>query len=195
MGFTLFEFGPAGSLGDCTDRHLLVDASARTGTDSQPILEAHGSVTQYRFENENSMLAAWKTLVAENTPEIIFIATRDFPQCSQSECAGGAMLFVPVKRRQDLDRVAFHAHWLSHGPLIMEVIPGLLGYVQHHVTPSLYDYGISEYDGVARFWFTDIEEVAQLPLSQPEQFARIVADEASFLAHPIENYIGRRPES
>ena len=196
MSFTLFEFGmvntgPSGG----TDCHLIVDASARAGTESKPISNPHSCVVQYRFEDEGTMLTSWRSLSAQRAAGTLFIATRDYTQCEQPEHAGGAMLFTPVRRRPDLNRDAFHAHWHSHGPLILEVIPGLLGYVQHHVTPSLYEHGMSDYDGVARFWFADIEAVAQLPLTQPAQFARIVVDEGNFLALPIENYIGQRPGS
>lgn len=194
MGFTLFEFGMSNSIaGSGADCHLIVDASRRTGTESQPIANAYTSVVQNRFDNETAMLAAWKVFNSNRSEGTLFIATRDYPQRVEVEKPAGAMLFVPVQRRPDLDRNAFHAHWHSHGPLILEVLPGLLGYVQHHVTPSLYQSGLSDYDGVARFWFADIEAVSQLPLSQPEQFARIVDDEEKFLTLPIENYVGQRP--
>jgi hypothetical protein len=196
MSFTLFEFGTAGdSATIATDRHLIVDASARAGTVSEAIPNPPVSVSRYCFEDEGAMLRSWQGLVAERPAGTLFIATRDYPQIEQPERAGGAMLFVPVQRRPDLDRDAFHAHWHSHGPLILEILPGLLGYVQHHVTPPLYEHEASDYDGVARFWFADLNAVAELPVTHPDQFARIVADEGNFLALPIENYVGHRAES
>ena len=172
------------------DCHEITMAASRTGPTSSEIVDPPRFIIQQRFKDEATMQQAMAVVPEWAGEGAISVPIQDFPQCEQPELPREPMLFVPVKPKDGLDKDEFHARWHSHGPLIQELVPGVRGYVQHHVSPSCEAFNSSGYDGVARFWFDDIQAVLDLP--KTDRFDRIVQDEDSFLSGPLENYVGHR---
>jgi uncharacterized protein (TIGR02118 family) len=95
--------------------------------------------------------------------------------------AGAAKLIAFLNRRPDLEPATFREYWRGrHGPLAAQV-PGIVRYVQCHVTPGIYRAGREPlYDGVPISWFRDAETL-RASGSTP-QYEAVRRDEANFLA-------------
>jgi uncharacterized protein (TIGR02118 family) len=126
------------------------------------------------------------------TPETSrLIPTRTFIQRDLPPVADDPRkLFTPVRERPDRSRAAFHDHWHSHGPLILDKVPGVRGYHQNHTVDAGYEEDPDCWGGVAEFWFDSLDAVSALPETDPKSFSAITADELAFLGPvPIENYV------
>ena len=153
-------------------------------------------IRKIAFTHESDMLAMRSQLdkcSANGTApaQTRVIATETFEQRCLPHGQDMRTLFVPVHKRHGMPREAFHAHWFGHAKLILEVVPGIRGYLQHHTTKRAYECDSDSWDGVAQFWFDSLDAVEGLPRTDPESFARVAADELAFLGSvPLENYVG-----
>jgi hypothetical protein len=91
-----------------------------------------------------------------------------------------------VKRKEGMDRDAFHEHWLNnHGPLIRntpELSKYVLRYEQNHRTDrdSERDRGSAGHDGVTIQWFENMQAFIGF-CTDPAYHELIAPDEAKFL--------------
>lgn len=95
-----------------------------------------------------------------------------------------------VKRRPDLDVVAFQKHWREiHGPL-GAAIPPVLRYVQCHTRAAAYRGGRTPiYDGLALTWFADTDAMRRS--AETPEYRATRADEANFVAAELDFIITR----
>lgn len=98
-----------------------------------------------------------------------------------------------IKRRPDLDRAAFRAHYEDvHAPLAIEtLLEGTLRYVRHHLRDEL--AGSPGFDVVTAFWYPD----AGAALGVQQRLAgpvgeRIRRDEESFMDRPANGFFAVR---
>lgn len=89
-----------------------------------------------------------------------------------------------LKRRPDLDRAAFRAHYEStHAPLALPLMTGLVRYVRYHIEEDL--RGAVGFDVLSGFWYRDAEAVAaMMERLQGEEGEAILADELEFMDKP-----------
>ncbi|HIM03187.1 MAG TPA: hypothetical protein EYG46_19600 [Myxococcales bacterium] len=91
-----------------------------------------------------------------------------------------------VRRKEGMDRDAFHEHWLNHhGPLIRntpELSKYVLRYEQNHRTDrdSERDRGSAGHDGVTIQWFENMQAFIGF-CTDPAYYELIAPDEAKFL--------------
>lgn len=109
------------------------------------------------------------------------LVTEEVVVVDGAEPAGGVKLIAFLNRRSDLDAEAFRAYWRDrHGPLAAKV-PGIVRYVQCHVTPGIYRAGREpKFDGVPISSFADAE--ALRASGSTPQYEAVRRDEANFLA-------------
>ena len=89
-----------------------------------------------------------------------------------------------IKRRDDLDRDAFRAHYESvHAPLALPLLTGLERYVRHHVTRER--VGALAHDVLTAFWYRDREATrAVFAAIEGEAGRAIREDELTFMDKP-----------
>ena len=89
-----------------------------------------------------------------------------------------------LKRRPDLDRTAFRAHYeTTHAPLALPLMTGLVRYVRYHIEEDL--RGAVGFDVLSGFWYRDAEAVAaMMERLQGEEGEAILADELEFMDKP-----------
>lgn len=192
----------AGTLGGLAGIRLneVLSCVDRLGTVSKTLEDPRFDyIGELEFATADSMLTAWRTLrdfSAPGLPSLLdrqnsrLIATEVFVQRDLPIGDDPRIQFVPVREMPGGSRQAFHKHWFGHGPLILENVPGLRGYLQNHTPDAVYREDPDAWGGVAQFWFDSVDAVAALPDTHPMNFARIVQDELAFLGPvPIENYI------
>ena len=97
--------------------------------------------------------------------------------------------FVILRKKLDMSTQEFWNYWETvHGKLIAE-IPGLLKYIQYHVSSETTDETNAPIDGIAELWFES--EAAQKQAYQTEEYKAVVADEPnlfemnSHFVHPV----------
>ena len=97
-----------------------------------------------------------------------------------TEAPGALKLIALLTRKPGLAPGEFQRHWREvHGPLVARS-PGVRRYVQSHARLGGYSAGRTPpYDGVALLWFDD--EAARRSASETPEYARAVADGASFV--------------
>jgi hypothetical protein len=86
-----------------------------------------------------------------------------------------------IKRRADLDRAGFRAHYERvHTPLALPHLAGLERYVRYHVEEDL--HGEVGFDVLTAFWYRDAVAVERiLALLESEEGAPIREDELRFM--------------
>jgi uncharacterized protein (TIGR02118 family) len=86
-----------------------------------------------------------------------------------------------IKRRPDLDRAAFRAHYEDvHVPLALPFLTGLIRYVRHHVVANR--YGTSDFDVLTCFGFSDKAATDRVfALLEAEEGKAIREDERRFM--------------
>lgn len=97
--------------------------------------------------------------------------------------------FVILRKKPEMTRQEFWDYWENiHGQLIAK-IPGLIKYVQYHVTSELTDPLDDPIDGIAELWFESVEE--QVRAYSTEEYKAVVNDEPnlfemnSHFVHPV----------
>lgn len=97
-------------------------------------------------------------LIREKT-EYIFTTEHQLietPVQELTEDAGIKSMFL-TRRKPDLTVEEFQSHWREKHAKLIPGTPGLLGYSQCHVLPSLYKNENPPYDGVAELWWPDLD--------------------------------------
>lgn len=155
-------------------REPVYDGVAEAWFDDGEALRVSGASREYdavKADEQNFIDAA--SIASVITEEVVVV--------SGPEAKGAAKLIAFLNRRPDLDPESFRAYWRAqHGPLAAKV-PGIVRYVQCHVTPGIYRAGREPiYDGVPISWFADPESL-RASGSTPE-YEAVRADEANFLA-------------
>ena len=89
-----------------------------------------------------------------------------------------------IKRRPDLDRVAFRNHYeTKHAPLALPHMTGLVRYVRYHIEEDL--VGEIEFDVLSAFWYRDAEAVAEVMETLGGEAGKpILEDELEFMDKP-----------
>ncbi|MEM9242835.1 MAG: EthD domain-containing protein [Pseudomonadota bacterium] len=97
--------------------------------------------------------------------------------------------FVILRRKPEMSVEEFWNYWENiHGPLIAK-IPGLIKYIQYHVTSERLDEVDEVIDGIAELWFDSDE--AQKKAYQSAEYQAVVDDEPnlfemnSHYVHPV----------
>jgi uncharacterized protein (TIGR02118 family) len=96
--------------------------------------------------------------------------------------------FFILRRKPGLCAEEFHAYWRDqHGPLVAG-LPGLVRYVQHHVSSvPRPEYAEEEppIDGIVETWWESPEALARV--QQSPELAAVIADEVHFMGHSNRN--------
>jgi uncharacterized protein (TIGR02118 family) len=89
-----------------------------------------------------------------------------------------------IKRRPDLDRVAFRNHYETrHAPLALPHMKGLERYVRYHVVEDL--FGEVAFDVLSAFWYRDQESIAHMMEVLGSDVGKpILEDELTFMDKP-----------
>jgi uncharacterized protein (TIGR02118 family) len=89
-----------------------------------------------------------------------------------------------IKRRPDLDRVAFRNHYeTTHAPLALPYMKGLTRYVRYHIIEDL--FGEVAFDVLSAFWYRDRESVAHMRAVLAGELGEpILEDELKFMDKP-----------
>jgi uncharacterized protein (TIGR02118 family) len=108
----------------------------------------------------------------------------------------GVKLFCPVRRRPDLDRDAFLAHWLDvHVPIARAHHPGLTRYHTNVVEHRLGDGAV--WDGFTELHFASADRIASGLFDSPEGERRVRDDIARFIGHAgayrVAEYVQKLP--
>ncbi len=97
--------------------------------------------------------------------------------------------FVILRKKPEMTAEEFWDYWENiHGPLIAK-IPGLIRYIQYHVTSERLDEVDDAVDGIAELWFES--EGAQKEAYQSHEYQLVVDDEPnlfnmnSHYVHPV----------
>ncbi len=97
--------------------------------------------------------------------------------------------FVILRKKQGMTKQAFWDYWENvHGKLIGN-IPGLIKYIQYHVTSETTDLIDDPIDGIAELWFNSEDD--QKEAYKSKEYMAVVADEPnlfemnSHFVHPV----------
>ena len=97
--------------------------------------------------------------------------------------------FVILRKKSNMSTEEFWRYWENvHGPLIAK-IPGLVKYVQYHVTSERLDTVDDPIDGIAELWFES--EQMQKEAYQSPEYQAVVEDEPNLFEmnshsiHPV----------
>lgn len=97
--------------------------------------------------------------------------------------------FVILRRKPGITRQQFLDYWENiHGKLIAK-IPGLIKYIQYHVSSEISDDADMPIDGIAELWFQNEEEQKKAYASK--EYSNVVSDEPnlfemnSHFIHPV----------
>ena len=100
------------------------------------------------------------------------------------ERSPGVKLFCPVRRRPDLEREAFVAHWLgTHAAIAKAHHPGLTRYHIALAERRLGDGAGEPWDGFTELHFADAARVAGGLFDSPEGERLVREDIAKFIGH------------
>jgi hypothetical protein len=180
----------------------VVMSASRRGLQSVPMEDPpFDHVVKFVFDDLEPMMACWQALGgAAGSPAPAFLGSaarlvipvESLPQRDSAIGIDTRRLFVPIHRVAGRSLASFRSHWRGHAALIIENVPGLLGYFQNQTVDAAYAQGVMAWDGVAEFWFDSMDAVLALEETHPENMAAIAADELQFLGDtPIGNYIAR----
>jgi uncharacterized protein (TIGR02118 family) len=97
--------------------------------------------------------------------------------------------FVILRKKANMSAEEFWHYWENvHGPLIAK-IPGLMKYIQYHVTSERLDLVDDPIDGIAELWFESAQ--VQKDAYQSPEYQVVVEDEPnlfemnSHYVHPV----------
>ncbi|MGE0417241.1 MAG: EthD family reductase [Acetobacteraceae bacterium] len=98
-----------------------------------------------------------------------------------------------LRRRRDMTRDAFSAHWVGPHAEIARRYPGLLRYVQNHVVRRLDPATVDDFecDGMAELWFAD-DAAMRAALDSPVA-QELIVDEPRFLTGVTGMILGDAP--
>jgi uncharacterized protein (TIGR02118 family) len=110
----------------------------------------------------------------------------------------GVKLFCPVRRRADLSREAFVAHWFgTHAPIARAHHPGLTRYHTNLVERRLDRGGGVGWDGFTELHFASEDSIADGLFDSPEGERAVREDIAKFLgdagAYRVAEYVQKLP--
>ncbi len=93
-------------------------------------------------------------------------------------------LFFILRRKPEMTKEEFSDYWENtHAPLVRK-LPGILRYLQHHVTNiPRPEYAQTEapVDGIVETWWPSMETLGAV--QQSPEFAAVLADEPNFIVH------------
>jgi len=111
----------------------------------------------------------------------------------------GLKMFCPVRRRSDLTREAFVAHWFgTHAPIASAHHPGLTRYHTNLVERRLGAGDGPGWDGFTELHFANAASIADGLFDSPEGERLVREDIAKFLSHAgayrVAEYVQKLPE-
>jgi uncharacterized protein (TIGR02118 family) len=114
------------------------------------------------------------------------------------ERSPGVKLFCPVRRRADLSREAFVAHWFgTHAPIARVHHPGLTRYHTNLAVRRLGNGGGAPWDGFTELHFASADSIAHGLFDSPEGERLVRQDIAKFLGHAgayrVAEYVQKLP--
>lgn len=130
-----------------------------------------------------ALAASWpagsRLVGAYATEELV---RRDYERTwGTGESSPGVKLVCFVKRRPDLTRNEYSAHWRDrHGPLALQHQPGFWRYVQNHIIERLTDDS-PDFDGIGELHFRRAEDVHTGMFDSDEGMRLIMEDTERFL--------------
>ena len=149
------------------------DGVAEAWFDDGDALRVSGASREYRaVKDDEANFIDGSSIGSVITEEVVVVGG--------PEEKNAVKLIAFLNRRPDLTPESFGAYWREkHGPLAAKV-PGIVRYVQCHVTPGIYRAGREpRYDGVPISWFADAD--ALRASGSTRQYEAVRADEAHFL--------------
>lgn len=110
----------------------------------------------------------------------------------------GVKIFCPVRRRPDLSRDAFVAHWFgTHAPIARAHHPGLTRYHTNLAERRLDDGDGAPWDGFTELHFASAESIAHGLFDSPEGERLVRDDITTFLGHAgayrVAEYVQKLP--
>jgi uncharacterized protein (TIGR02118 family) len=110
----------------------------------------------------------------------------------------GVKIFCPVRRRADLSREAFVAHWFgTHAPIARAHHPGLTRYLTNLAERRLGHGDGPAWDGFTELYFASADSIAQGLFDSPEGERLVREDIVKFLAHAgayrVAEYVQKLP--
>jgi uncharacterized protein (TIGR02118 family) len=96
--------------------------------------------------------------------------------------------FFVLRKRPDISSEEFHDYWrTTHGPIVAK-LPGLVRYVQHHVSSmprAEYAQDDPPIDGIVETWWESQEALEKV--QQSPELRAVVEDEINFMGHSNRN--------